>query len=173
MRRSAVHTCVALAVLGSLPAGAEAQRRKPAGAVGSSAEQTSLAIEAQVGDKRFQASGKGECKYAPEASINGLAASLWMVRYGGQSGSIRRLSLTLWRPKDGAEDQLSFELETKAGMHRISRGEAGENTGEGSVTILPSGPGGRLEITGKDTEGKALQIAVDCSAFGGVEAEGG
>ena len=34
-----------------------------------------------------------------------------------------------------------------------------------SVAVLPSGPGGRVEIKGKDAEGKPVQIAIDCPAF--------
>jgi hypothetical protein len=41
------------------------------------------------------------------------------------------------------------------------------------VTILPNGPGGRLELNGKDAGGKPIQITIDCPAFAGVEAEGG
>lgn len=165
---------VVLLVLAGLPDGAAAQRRKPAVPLGRSAEQTSVMIEAKVGGKSYKASGSGECKHAPEASIYGVSASLWMVQYAGaKGGSLKQLNLTLWRPKDGAADQLSLSVETQSGSHRIEMGGTRENTGEGSVTILPSGPGGRLEISGKDAAGKTIQITIDCSAFAGVEAEGG
>jgi hypothetical protein len=96
------------------------------------------------------------------------------VQYGGGGdGSLKQLNLTLWRPKDGGPDQLSLAVETKSGSHRIETGNPGAGKGEGSVTILPSGPGGRLEVTGKEAGGKPIQLTIDCTAFSGVEAEGG
>jgi hypothetical protein len=137
-------------------------------------EQILVTIDAKVGGKKYKGSGNGECKHAPDASIRGVSASLWMVRYAAaKDGSLKQLSLTLWRPKDGGPDQLSLSLETGSGSHRIETGTEGKSAGSGSVTVLPSGPGGRLEIAGKEAGGKAMQVTIDCSAFAGVEAEGG
>jgi hypothetical protein len=162
-----------LAGLGLLTGGSDsaaAQRRSAS----DQAQQASVTINAKVGGKKYDGSGSGECKHAPDASIRGVSASLWMVQYAGaKDGSVKQLNLTLWRPKDGSPDQLSLNLETGSGSHRIQTGQEGESAGEGTVTILPSGPGGRLEITGKAAGGKALQLTIDCPAFAGVEAEGG
>jgi hypothetical protein len=81
--------------------------------------------------------------------------------------------LTLWRLKDADADQLSFSLETKSGSHLIETGGPGESAGEGTVTILPSGPGGRLEVSGKEANGKPIQVTIDCSAFADVADDGG
>ena len=164
---------VALALLPASATEAAAQRLTKPANPGASA-QANLNITGKVGGKSLQASGSGSCRHAPDASIYGVSASLWMVQYGGSGDAqIKQLNLTLWRPKDGSPDQLSLALETKSGEHRIDTGGKGESKGEGSVTILPNGPGGRLELTGKDEGGKAVQIAIDCPAFAGVEAEGG
>lgn len=165
---------VTLVLLSGLPEWAGAQRQARREQSGLSPKQTSITIDAKVGRKRYRAKGGGECKHAPDASIRGVSASLWMVQYAGaKDESLKQLNLTLWRPKDDGSDQLSLTLETGSGSHRIQSGQEGENAGEGSVTILPSGPGGRLEITGKDADGKTLQVTIDCPAFAGVEAEGG
>jgi hypothetical protein len=132
-----------------------------------------VTIEAKVGGNKYKASGNGECQHAADASIRGKPAALWTVQYGGKDGSVRQFNLTLWRPKDEGGDQLSLSLETKSGSHHIEMNGSGGNRGEGSVTILPSGPGGRLEITGKESGGKPVQITVDCSEFADVEAAGG
>jgi hypothetical protein len=133
-----------------------------------------LTITGKAGGKQLQASGSGSCRHAPDASIHGVSASLWMVQYGGSGdGPVEQLNLTLWRPKDGSPDQLSLVLAAKSGEHRIEAGAKGESKGQGAVTILPNGPGGRLELTGKDAAGKPIQITIDCPAFAGVEAEGG
>ena len=138
------------------------------------AETAAITIAAKVGKKSYQASGSGSCRHAPDASIRDVSASLWMVEYRNQrEEGVKQLTLTLWRPKDGSPDQLSLTLEAGSGSHRIQTGQEGKSAGEGTVTILPSGPGGRLEITGKDAGGKALQLTIDCPAFAGVEAEGG
>lgn len=172
MRRSAV-----LAVLGLLPALTHdlvGQRLAPPESSSVAVEAVAIPVAAKIGKKSYQATGNGSCRHAPDASIRDVSASLWIVQYASErEAGLRQLSLTLWRPKDGTPDRLSLSLETSAGSHQIQTGQEGKNAGEGSVTILPSGPGGRLEITGKDAGGKALQVTIDCPAFAGVEAEGG
>jgi hypothetical protein len=137
-------------------------------------ETAAITVAAKIGSKSYQGSGAGKCRHSPDASIRDVSASLWMVEYSTRrEASLKQLSLTLWRPKDGSPDQLTLNLETTSGSHRIKTGQEGKSAGEGSVTILPSGPGGRLEISGKDAGGKVLQVTIDCPAFVGVEAEGG
>jgi hypothetical protein len=147
-----------------------AAQRKPSAVPPESA---AITVTAQIGGKSYLGSGTGSCRYEPEASIHEVSASLWMVQYAGRGKSLKQLNLTLWRPKDGSPDQLSLSLEAGSGSHRIETGGKGKNSGEGSVTILPSGPGGRLEISGKEAGGKRVQITIDCPAFAGIEAEGG
>lgn len=163
-----------VAFLGLLPAmssAAYAQRLAPPT---SPADDVTVSIAAKAGGKSYEASGRGSCQYAPDASIRGASASLWMVQFAGSGqGGLKQLNLTLWRPKEGDPDQLSFSLETKSGTHRIETGGPGESAGEGTVTILPSGPGGRLEVSGKEANGKPIQVSIDCSAFADVAADGG
>jgi hypothetical protein len=136
------------------------------------AESAAITVVARIGGKDYQGSGTGSCRHEPEASISGVSAALWTVQYEGQTGALKQLSLTLWRPKDGSPDQLSLSLEAGSSSHRIETGKKERNRGEGSVTILPSGPGGRMEISGKEAGGKRVQITIDCPAFTGIEAEG-
>jgi hypothetical protein len=137
------------------------------------AQTVAITVTARIGGKKVQGSGTGSCRHEPDASIRGVSAALWMVQYAGQSGGVKQLNLTLWRPKDESPDQLSLSLETGSASHRIETGGKEGNSGEGSVTILPSGPGGRLELSGKEAGGKRVQITIDCPAFAGIEAEGG
>jgi hypothetical protein len=137
------------------------------------AESAAITVAARIGSKNYQGSGTGSCRHEPEASIHGVAAALWMVQFAAQNRSLKQLNLTLWRPKDGSRDQLSLSLETGSGSHHIETGGKGGDNGEASVTILPSGPGGRLEISGKEAGGKPLQVTIDCPAFAAIEAEGG
>src|SRR3954471_16733197 len=99
------------------------------------AESAAISVTARIGGKDYQGSGTGSCRHEPEASIHGVSAALWMVEYAGQKGALKQLNLTLWRPKDGSEDQLSLAVETGSGSHRIQTGGK-EGKGEGSVTIL-------------------------------------
>jgi hypothetical protein len=164
---------VALALLPLVATKAVAQRKALTETRGAQPA-AALTITGKVGGKNLQASGSGSCRHAPDAAIHGVSASLWMVQYGGSGdGAVKQLNLTLWRPKDGGPDQLSVSMETKSGDHRIETGTEGKHKGEGTVTILPSGPGGRLELKGKDGSGKPIQISVDCPTFADVEAEGG
>lgn len=171
MRKSAAGIVMLVVAAAGFPGAANAQRGDPnaGGAI-----QAPVTIDAKLGGQRYQASGNGECKHAAEASIRGVSAALWTVEYSGaKGGSISQLNLTLWRPKDGGDDQLSLLVETKGGTHRIQMDPEGKNAGEGSVAILPNGPGGRFEINGKDASGKELHITIDCPAFAGVVSEGG
>ena len=171
MLRATLMISLGMGALVSTEAMAQQQNLAPESATPQA--EANLAITAKAGRKSFQASGAGSCKHAPDASIGGASASLWTVQYGGgDGGSVKQLNLTLWRPKDGGPDQLSLSLETKSGEHRIETGGEGKHKGEGKVAILPSGPGGRLELTGKDEKGKPIQVTVDCPSFGEVEAEG-
>jgi hypothetical protein len=136
------------------------------------AKSAAISLDASVAGRIYKGSGAGSCHHADEASIHDVSASLWTVEYSGQTGGLKQLSLTLWRPKDGSPDHLSLSLETSSGSHRIQTGGKEGNTGEASVTILPSGPGGRLEIKGKESGGKPVQITIECPLFGDVEAAG-
>ena len=128
--------------------------------------ESALSLSGMVGGKPIQVSGAGTCRHAADASIEGRSVSLWTVEYrGSDEGTVKQLDLTLRRPKDGGPDQLSFKLKGKAGDHRIETGPQGKPKGQGTVTILPSGPGGRLELSGKDAKGKPIQISIDCPAF--------
>jgi hypothetical protein len=160
---------VVLALLSGSVGEAAAQRKRPA----VPAESVAITVTARIGGKSYHGSGTGSCRYEPEASIHDVSASLWTVQYVGRGRSLKHLDLTLWRPKDGTPDQLTLSVETGSGSHRIETGGKGGNSGEGSVTILPSGPGGRLEISGKEAGGKPVQITIDCPAFAGIEAEAG
>jgi hypothetical protein len=172
MGRSAVLTVLVL--LPALTHELVGQRRAPSESSSVAAEPAAITVAAKIGKKSYRATGSGSCRHAPDASIRDVSASLWIVQYANErEGGLKQLSLTLWRPKDGSPDRLSLSLETSSGSHQIQTGQEGKNAGEGTVTVLPSGPGGRLEITGKDDGGKALQVTIDCPAFAGIEAEGG
>jgi hypothetical protein len=166
-----------VAFLGLLPAmtsAGYAQRLAQPERATSPAEDITVSITAKAGGKTYEASGGGICQHAPDASIRGASASLWLVQFAGSGkGGLKQLNLTLWRPKDGDSDQLSFSLETKSGTHRIETGGPGESAGEGTVTILPSGPGGQLEVSGKEANGKPIHVTIDCSAFADIVADGG
>ena len=163
----------ALALLCSPSSEAAAQRLTPQSRADRDAAPT-LTISGKVGGKNHQASGPGTCSHAPDASIRGVSASLWMVQFSaGDGAGVKQLNLTLWRPKDGGPDQVSLVFDTKSGSHRVETGSTAENQGEATVVVLPNGPGGRFEISGKDGDGKPMQVTIDCPAFAGIEAEGG
>jgi hypothetical protein len=165
---------IALVLLPGLAGQATAQERRQLAPSTSTADEISVTVGGKVDGKKISGTGNGTCSHAADASIYGVSASLWTVQYAaGKDGSLKQLSLTLWRPKDEGPDQLSLTIDTKSGSYRIETGKPAETKGEGSVTILPSGPGGRLEIKGKEAGGKPVQLTIDCSAFADVEAEGG
>jgi hypothetical protein len=133
------------------------------------AKSAAISVTGKVAGKDYHGSGGGSCRHADEASIHDVSAAVWVVEYSGQSGSLKQLSLTLWRPKDGSPDQLSLSLETGSASHRIQTGGKEKNKGQASVAILPSGPGGTLEIKGTEAKGKPVQLTIECPLFGNVE----
>jgi hypothetical protein len=164
---------IAVVLLPGLAGQAAAQERTQLAPTTSAAEEISVTVGGKVDGKKISGNGAGTCSHAADASIHGVSASLWTVQYAAsKDGSLKQLNLTLWRPKDEGPDQLSLTIEAKSGSYRIQTGNPEETKGEGTVTILPSGPGGRLEIKGKEAGGKPVQLAIDCSAFAGVQSEG-
>jgi hypothetical protein len=166
MERSAA---LAVAILVSATAPEAAAQRLTADVPAKSA---AISVSGKIGGKDYQGSGGGSCRHADEALIHDVSAAVWVVEYSGESGSLKQLSLTLRRPKDGSPDQLSLALETGSASHRIQTGGKEKNRGEGSVTILPSGPGGRLEIRGKEAGGKPVQLTIECPLFGNLDPAG-
>jgi hypothetical protein len=92
---------------------------------------------------------------------------------GAKDASVKSMNLTLWKPKNGSPQQFSFSLDAGSSTHRIDVGGRGDQVGSGKAAVIATGAGGRIEISGKDDSGKAIELVVHCPAFGGVEAEGG
>jgi hypothetical protein len=92
---------------------------------------------------------------------------------GGDDASIKSMNLTLWKPKNGTPQQFSLSLTTKSSSHRIDVGGRGDQIGSAKASVHPSGPGGRIEVSGKDESGQGVELVVKCAAFAGVEAAGG
>ena len=133
-----------------------------------------VAVTATAGGKSYQGTGPGSCRHTPDASIYDVPAALWMVEQGGSAnGALKALHLTLWRPKNGAPDQVSLALETKSSTHQISVGGKAQQMGSAKVKLSPVGSGGRFELRGKDAKGTVIRLTINCTAFAGVEAEGG
>jgi hypothetical protein len=169
MSRMVMITTVVLLSCLAGPAAAQQLERNPK----APAETLLVGVGGKIGNKKYQASGNGTCRHTPDASIEGVSASVWTVQFDGSGrDGLERVNLKLRRPKDGSAEQLTLALETrKSGSHRIETG-GDENVGEGTVVILPNGPGGRFEINGKDARGKRIQITIDCPAFTPAEEEG-
>jgi hypothetical protein len=131
-----------------------------------------ITATASVAGRALSAEGTGECRHAGRASIYGVPSEMWLVQYRGD-GELRGISLTLWRPTSGAEDQLSLSIDRLEETSRISTVQGGEVTGSGSVELDLEGDGGRFRVEGRDGEGRPVTLDLRCSSFGSVEAVGG
>jgi hypothetical protein len=133
-----------------------------------------MKIAAKVDGKTYQSSGLGECAGSGDASIYEVPATLWHAIYEGQDGSeIRRLNLTVWRPKAGGADMVGLSLETGGTTHQIATVKGGRMVGSGEPGVRPAGQGGTLTVAGKDDHGDAIELSVECERFDEVVAEGG
>lgn len=111
-----------------------------------------MKIAAKVDGKAYQATGLGECATSGQASIYEVPATLWHAIYEGPDGSeIRRLNLTVWRPKAGVADMVGVSLETGETTHEIATVKGGRMAGSGTPDVRPAGKGGTLTLTEKTT----------------------
>lgn len=84
-----------------------------------------------------------------------------------------RINLTLWRPKNGSADENSLFTDAGSGAHRLELSPRRKPSGSATVRLQPQGPGGRLELSGKDSSGVTVNLTISCPTFEAVEAAGG
>lgn len=130
-------------------------------------------IALQVGTSHYRFSGSAECKAASQASIYGIGAALYSVsqRSDGQS-----LNLTLWQPKDGSPSMVSLHISTGNARFEVDTVKAGakrDTKGSGKTTLQKSGAGGVFTIDAVAAGGEQITGTIQCSRFGGIQAEGG
>ncbi|HEY5900357.1 MAG TPA: hypothetical protein VIV54_22525 [Burkholderiales bacterium] len=130
-------------------------------------------VSLQAGGEKYQASGQGECRSAPRASIYGVPAALYSVaqRAGKQS-----LNLTLWQPQDGKPVMLSLQLSAGGKRYVVDTVKAGTKTdtkGSGKASIEKSGAGGTIVLDAVAAGGEKITGRIQCRSFGGITAEGG
>ena len=168
-------TLLATVLLTAALSGAlEAQRRTARAPGPESGASAQVGIVAGVGARNYRASVPGTCQHEPNASIYGVPAALWRVEAEGSDESeIRRLGLTLWRPKDGSPDQLSIGLDVGAKPVTIEINPRARSAASATPQVRQAGPGGTIEVKGKDAGGKAVTLTVSCPVFEGIVAEGG
>ncbi len=130
-------------------------------------------VSLQVAGKKYQASGQGECKTAPRASIYGVPASLTSVSQRSGSDS---LNLTLWQPASGAPAMMSLHLSSGSKSYVVDTVKAGskrDTKGSGSAKLEKSGGGGTIVIDAVAAGGEKIAGRIQCKSFGAVHAEGG
>jgi len=130
--------------------------------------QADVALE--VGGKKVQASGQGECKAAPQASIYGVNAALYSV-----SQSIpnqRSLNLSVWQPKDGSPNMISLRLWDGKNTYTVDTVKGGskkDTKGSGNATVS----GTTITLDAVAASGEKITGRIQCRSFGGIRAEGG
>jgi hypothetical protein len=165
MRKTLLIASLAL----TLDAGAQAQiRRQPA-----QPETVPLEIALEIGSRRYDFTGQGECKAAPQASIHGVPAALYSV---AQSAGGQSLNLTLWQPKDGAPAMMTLLITSaskRIEVDTVKGGTRRDLKGSGTVTLQRSGEGGLFTVAALAGSGEKVNGKIRCGRFGGIRAEGG
>lgn len=121
-------------------------------------------IALQVGGQKYLASGQGECKSAPRASIYNIPAALYSVSHRAGKDS---LNLTLWRPASGKPDMLSLSI--SAGGKSYVVDTVKDKKGSGGAKL----DGRTFLIDATAASGEKISGKIQCRQFGGVQAEGG
>lgn len=130
-------------------------------------------ISLDIGGKKYQASGQGECKAAPRASIYGVPASLTSVSQRSSGGS---LNLSLWQPSNNDPAMMSLHLSLGSKSYVVDTVKAGskrDTKGSGKATLEKSGAGGTIVIDAVAAGGEKIRGRIQCRSFGAVHAEGG
>ena len=140
---------------------------------GGRADTVSLTAQVTVAGRLTSFAGPGECHHTADASIYQVPASQWAARVQADTGALRYLNLTLWQPRGEAEIQVSLAVTLGEATHRISTVKGGELHGTGRGVIEPGGAGGTLKVDGRDADGQAVALTVQCSRFTAPVAEGG
>ena len=125
-------------------------------------------IALQIGSRKYAASGQGECKSAPRASIYNVPAALYSVSHRAGKDS---LNLTLWRPADGKPDMLSLSITSGGKSYLVDT--VREKKGSGGARLQPSARGGTIVVDAVAASGEKISGKIQCRAFGGIQAEGG
>lgn len=125
-------------------------------------------ISLQVGSQKYNASGTGECKHAPRASIYDIPAALYSV---SQRGGKDSLNLSVWQPTDGKPNMIS--LNVTAGGKSYVVDTVKNKKGSGKAAVESSGRGGTITLDAVAASGEKITGKIQCRAFGGVTAEGG
>ena len=126
-------------------------------------------ISLKVAGDSYDAKGQASCTHAPKGSIYNVISEMWTVRHE-QDG--RSFQLTLWKPVDGSASMFTLAANGKKNVS-ISTVRGGEVTGTGTVTLAPSGKGGKFAIDAKAKGGDSVSGTITCEAFTPAIAEGG
>lgn len=121
-------------------------------------------IALQIGSQKYAASGQGECKSAPRASIYDIPAALYSVSHRAGKDS---LNLTLWRPADGKPDMLSLSITSGGKSYLVDT--VREKKGSGGARL----DGRTIVVDATAAGGERISGKIQCRTFGGVQAEGG
>jgi hypothetical protein len=123
-----------------------------------------LAIVAEVGGRRYTATGSGDCVVEPDGSIYDAPSAMYAARFTGD-GALRRLNLTAWRLKDGSGTQATLWLEIGETSHRIATVPRGERLGRAATEVRLTGAGGSIVVDGVDGSGTPIRLTATCGAF--------
>ena len=110
MRQEPFRYLAAALALAIAPAHAQV-RRQPA-----QPETMPLEAALNVGGKKVEFRGQGQCKAAPQASIYDIPAALYSV---SQSSGSQSLNLTLWQPTSGAANMMSLHISTGSTRYEV------------------------------------------------------
>jgi hypothetical protein len=132
-----------------------------------------LTATAAVDGHRYRFSGLGECQHTADASIYEVPASMWSARFTDEAGKFTYLNLTLWQPKATPAVQVSLGLTGAGETSEIATVKGSQIRGSGAGRIEPKGEGGALIVDGRDANGHAVHLTVNCSRFTEPVAEGG
>ena len=155
---------VAITCATALTQAAQSRRQGPA--------KVAVEVSLKVGGVVYDAKTEGSCTHAPEASIYGVPAAMWMVRQGEGGRSVQ---LTLWKPSDGSASMFSLSLNgvNDRRSPSINTVKGGQVMGSGTVTLAPAAKGGTFTIDAKTRMGDPVAGTIRCDAFTPAIAEGG
>ena len=135
---------------------------------------THVEVALRAGAAAYAASGAGECKASPEASIYAVRAALYSVSHASGRDRVR---LTLWLPKNGSGEMVALSVAIGGKNYEIDtlKGATPPRPPKGSARVqFHAAPaGGTFSIDATASDGTKIQGSLKCARFDPVVAEGG
>jgi hypothetical protein len=132
-----------------------------------------MEVETIAGSSTFTTKGLGDCTYTDDASIYDVPAAMWHATLRAEGQSVSYVNVTIWQFKNRSANQISVGVQLGPRFRHISTVKGSALIGEGTAKAEKSGDLATLTVDGKDEQGTALALRIQCAKMTTPVEEGG